>query len=312
MPQPPLAPEQPASLGLARAAATGAANAPVLPIDVERGLFLDAAKAREIGHTLAGEYCFAEPFPHIVLDDFLPAELARMALAELPRRGLESDVTFEMGYAGQHKRQILPEDCGPTARRIFHFFNSAPLLQFLEGLTTIQGLIPDPYFSGGGYHETARGGFLGVHADFRVNETLHLHRRLNLIVYLNEHWPDEYRGQLELWDRGMTRCCASIGPVFNRCVIFNTDADSYHGHPDPLECPPEVYRRSIALYYYTASQEIYKEVPNVGTMYRARPADGASVRSEARSLRVEQYLRQWVPPALQRYVFALRRRLKSR
>lgn len=284
----------------------------VLPINLDSGIALDTVRAREIGQALAGEYCFAEPFPHIVLDDFLPMELARTALAELPRRSLDSDVTFEMGYAGQHKRQILPEDCGSTARSIFHFFNSAPVLQFLEGLTSIQGLIPDPYFSGGGYHETAREGFLGVHADFRVNEMLHLHRRLNMIVYLNEDWREEYGGQLELWDRAMTHRCASVNPVFNRCVIFNTDADSYHGHPDPLQCPPDVYRRSIALYYYTASREIYKEVPNVGTMYRARPEDAASVHSEARSLRVEQYLRQWVPPALQRYAFALRRRLKSR
>lgn len=288
------------------------APSPVLPIDVARGIHLDVKKAREIGHALAGEYCFAEPFPHIVLDNFLPTELARLALTEFPRRSLESDVSFEMGYAGQHKRQVLPEDCGPAARRMFHFFNSAPVLQFLEALTTIQGLIADPYFSGGGYHETARGGFLGVHADFRINETLHLHRRLNLIIYLNEDWRDEYGGQLELWDRAMTQRCASVSPVFNRCVIFNTDADSYHGHPDPLQCPPDVYRRSIALYYYTASREIYKEVPNVGTMYRARPEDGAGVRSEARRLYVEQYLRQWVPPALQRYVFALRRRLSAR
>lgn len=297
-----------ASAGPSRAR-TGAA---VLPISEDGTLKMSAAAAREVGESLAGEYSFAEPFPHIVLDNFLPESVARMALEELPKRPLESDINFEMGYAGQFKRQILPEDCGERARQLFHFFNSAPMLQFLEGLTNIPSLIPDPYFSGGGYHETGRGGYLGVHADFRVNETLHVHRRINVIIYLNENWPEEYGGNLELWERDMSKCRATVRPLFNRCVVFNTDADSYHGHPDPLTCPPDAYRRSIALYYYTASKEIYKEVPNMGTVYQARPTDDASVKSEARSLRVEQYMRQWLPPALQRYAFAIRRRLKSR
>jgi hypothetical protein len=107
----------------------------------------------------------------------------------------------------------------------------------------------------------------------------------------------------------MTRKCLEIEPLFNRCVIFNTDADSYHGHPDPLQTPDDVRRRSIALYYYTASKEIYKEVPSTSTMYRARPGDDATTRREARNLLLEQHLRQWIPPALQRYVFALKRRL---
>jgi hypothetical protein len=214
-----------------------------------------------------------------------------------------------MGYAGLHKRQILPEECDAAARRLFHFFNSQPVLEFLEGLTSIQALIPDPYFLGGGFHETARGGKLGIHADFRVNEQLHLHRRLNLIIYLNDAWDESYGGNLELWSRDMSSKQREVAPLFNRCVIFNTDATSYHGHPNPLATPDGVFRRSIALYYYTASREIYNEIPNLSTIYHARPGDDKATHREARSLRLEQHLRQWVPPALQRYVFALKRRL---
>jgi hypothetical protein len=285
-----------------------AAAAPVLPI-APADLFLDAREARRIGEELSGRYSFAEPFPHIVLDRFLPDEVARAALAAFPQEALAHDRVFEIGYAGHHKRQVLPEDCGAEARRLFHFFNSAPMLQFLEGLSSIQGLIPDPYFVGGGYHETRRGGKLGIHADFRINERLHLQRRMNLIVYLNEQWDDAWGGQLELWDRKMQRMQVQVSPLFNRCVIFNTDADSYHGHPDPLATPEGLARRSMALYYYTASREVYHEVPSVSTIYHARPGDDAATRREARRLRLDQHLRQWTPPALQRWVFALRRRL---
>ena len=282
---------------------------PVLPIDVSDGLSLDANAARKIGESLSESYCFAEPFPHMVADQFLPEAVARAALEHFPRQALNSDKVFEMGYAGLHKRQVLPEECDAAARQMFHFFNSRPMLEFLEGLSSIPGLIPDPYFTGGGFHETARGGKLGIHADFRINEQLHLHRRLNVIIYLNEGWKDEWGGALELWDRDMKAKRLEVAPLFNRCVIFNTDADSFHGHPDPLQCPEGVTRRSIALYYYTASESIYRELPNQSTMYQARPGDSAANRREARDLRLEQHLRQWVPPALLRYVFALKRRL---
>lgn len=287
----------------------GADRKPLLPIDASRGLHLDSAEARKIGERLSGEYCFAEPFPHIVIDNFLPEDVIRLALDHFPSRPLQHDTVFEIGYAGQFKRQILPEDCDPPARRLFHFFNSAPFVGFLEGISSIRGLIPDPHFMGGGYHETGRGGYLGVHADFRINEHLHLHRRMNVIIYLNEEWHKEYGGELELWDREMKNKCASVLPVFNRCVIFNTDADSFHGHPDPLTCPDGVFRRSIALYYYTASQEIYKEVPANSTIYFARPYDNKTAKKEAFNLRMEQHMRQWLPPALHRYAFAIKRRL---
>lgn len=284
---------------------------PVLPIDSRDGFALPYQKAREIGEQLSSTYCFADPFPHIVLDNFLPEHIARLALEHFPAVSLQGDKVFEMGYAGLHKRQILPHDCDGEARALFEFFNSRPMLEFLEGLSTISGLIPDPYFNGGGYHETGTGGKLGIHADFRINEQLHLNRRMNVIIYLNENWQDEYGGFLELWDRDMKAKRQSVKPIFNRAVIFNTDADSYHGHPDPLTTPAGVLRRSIALYYYTASKEIYKEVPDHGTMYQARPGDSADVRKEARRLKFDEHLRQWVPPALLRYVRAVQRRLRA-
>lgn len=282
---------------------------PVLPIQTTGGLSLDCKTAREIGEGLAGQYCFSDPFPHIVLDNFLPEPLIRSAIDNFPKDALPGDRVFEIGYAGHHKRQIMPEDCPGPAREMFRFFNSQAMIEFLEGLSTISGLIPDPYFIGGGYHETSSGGKLGIHADFRINDRLHLHRRMNVIIYLNEEWKDEYGGSLELWDRDMKTKRHAVAPVRNRCVIFNTDADSYHGHPDPLTTPEGVLRRSIALYYYTASQQIYKEIPDTSTLYQSRPTDDANIRREARTLRFDQTLRQWTPPALLRYVYALKRRL---
>jgi len=141
----------------------------------------------------------------------------------------------------------------------------------LSELTGIEGLIADEGMEGGGLHQSLRGGYLNVHADFTVHP-LHptWRRRVNLLLYLNERWPPEYGGALELWSKDMRRCVSKIEPLGNRAVIFNTESDSFHGHPDPLQCPAGESRKSLALYYFTVESR-----PMVrSTEYRARPGEG--------------------------------------
>lgn len=278
-----------------------------LPIDNTDGFRLDAGEARAFGDLFSADYAQATPFPHIVLDDFLPEPLVREVLQHFPKGERVSDGVFNIGYGGEHKRQILPEDCDRYARELFQFFNSRPMLQFLEGLTGIDGLLPDPYFNGGGFHEISREGRLGVHADFRINDKLHVQRRLNLLIYLNPEWDDAWAGHLELWSRDMKQCVHKIAPLLNRCVVFSTEADTWHGHPDPLAIPEGMTRKSMALYYYSASRAIYEETPGRSTMYVARPGDSAKDKSEARSFRVNEYLKEWLPPVAFRQVMRARR-----
>jgi hypothetical protein len=277
---------------------------------LEDGVYLNAKEAKQFGENLSGDYCFAEPFPHIVIDNFLPEALINKIIENFPTEKLEGDVVFNGGYAGLYKRQIMPADCNGFIREVFGFFNSHAIVEFLQSLTTIPSLIPDPYFVGGGFHETSTGGKLGIHADFRINDTLHLNRRLNVIIYLNKDWKDEYGGHLELWDKKMQGKVHTIAPIFNRCVIFNTDADSFHGHPDPLTCPENVKRRSLALYYYTASKRIYEDTVAHSTMYKARPDDDAATKKEVRELVFDNYLRDLTPPVFYRIFRKVKDKLK--
>ena len=271
-----------------------------LPISIDDGVYLNIDDAKKYGEQLSGDYCFAEPFPHIVIDNFLPTELIEKILSNFPKDKLDNDVMFESGYAGLHKRQVMPIDCNGFIREVFGFFNSVSVIQFLESLTTIPALISDPHFVGGGFHETSKGGKLGMHADFRINDKLHLNRRINAIIYLNKDWKHEYGGHLELWDKKMQGRVHSIAPIFNRCVIFNTDADSFHGHPDPLTTPDGITRKSIALYYYTASKRIYEDSVAHSTMYKARASDDAATKKEVRRLVFDNYLQDLTPPIFSR------------
>ena len=158
-----------------------------------------------------------------------------------------------------------------------HYLNSEPFLEFLQILTGIQEpLISDPYFVGAGQHEIKKGGLLKVHADFNKHPTLHLDRRINVLVYLNKDWKEEYGGCFELWNEDMSKCGKKILPYFNRIAIFNTTDFSYHGHPDPLNCPEDRSRKSLALYYYSngrPNHEINLGLENHSTLFKPRQGD---------------------------------------
>ncbi len=199
---------------------------------------------------LRARYESARPFPHIVLDGLFADAALEALLAEFPRpeeiewAAFDNPTEKKLGY-----RYTSP--LKESLRAFLIDMNSAPVLQFLESLTGIDGLIPDPYYGGAGPHQILPGGFLKVHADFNWHPKLRLDRRLNLLVYLNHDWKEEYGGHLELWNREVTRCEQKILPLFNRTVVFSTTDFSFHGHPTPLACPPGMSRKSVSFYYYS-------------------------------------------------------------
>jgi Rps23 Pro-64 3,4-dihydroxylase Tpa1-like proline 4-hydroxylase len=129
--------------------------------------------------------------------------------------------------------------------------NSRQFVLFLETLTGIESLIPDPYFIGGGVYVSGQGDFLKIRADFNWHHKLQAYRRVNALLYLSDDWQPEWKGAIEFWDRGMTQVRSSALPVFNRLVVFSTSEHSNHGQREPNLCPPDVYRKVLNLYYYT-------------------------------------------------------------
>ena len=159
----------------------------------------------------------------------------------------------------------------PFIRQLIWELNSSTFIRTLEGLTGIENLIPDPSLRGGGLHQILPGGLLGIHADFTHHVKYDLERRVNLLLYLNKDWEDEYGGHLELWNRDASHCVKRIRPTAGRCIIFNTDADSYHGHPRPLTCPEGITRKSIAIYYYTHGRGDQNVEPTQRTDWQILP-----------------------------------------
>jgi hypothetical protein len=223
--------------------------------------------------TLAEQYRDNAPFPHIHLENLLDPNLARGVVMDFP----EADSHVWIQYKHQNENKIgLTKRAffSPRVLQVLDELNSPTFLSWLTHLTGIHGLVSDETLEGGGLHQSSRGGFLNVHADFTMHHyQRNWRRRINLILYLNEGWREDWGGSIELWNRDMRSCETRYLPLFNHALIFSTGDDSFHGFPDRLTCPPRVSRKSLALYYYTPEAEVHGG--GKSTNYRARPTDGA-------------------------------------
>jgi hypothetical protein len=276
------------------------------------GFQLDRDRLMALAERTREAYAAASPYPHAVMDDFLPEEILDAVLAEFPAPAEVDWLAFDSPL----ERKLATNShaaMGPATRHLLAELNSSAFIDFLERLTGIEGLVPDPHLEGGGLHQIERGGHLKVHADFNRHPRSGLERRLNVLVYLNRDWKDEYGGAFELWDADMTACEAKVMPYFNRCVVFSTTSTSYHGHPEPLGCPEGETRKSLALYYYSKDRPAEETRATHNTLFQARPGEQLADAAPAppppsRRESVKAALRWITPPIL----LEARRRLRDR
>lgn len=241
---------------------------------------LDSQRLDQMADQHHDAYVSADSYPHIYIDNFLNSDILDQVLSEFPK---PNDLEFYKydnpleKKLGMDQLSLLP----PTIVSILLAFNSSVFLTFLEKLSGIDGLISDPYYRGGGIHQSTRGGKLDIHVDFNLHPKLKLERRLNVLLYLNKDWKPEYKGGFEIWtghrsssgDHVLDYCVETIEPLFNRFAMFNTSEKSYHGFPDPIQCPDYMTRKSIALYYYTVGRPDDELVDPHSTVFVKRPHD---------------------------------------
>jgi hypothetical protein len=267
----------------------------------------DPAALKELGESSHSTYVNNVPFPHIVIDNFFDPQLLHGILTEVNAVDRSRRYAKFLDRKTDHNKfAFFPETVGPETSRLFYFLNSGPFLTYMEQLTGIDNLIADPSYFGGGLHLIETGGFLEVHADFNHLKKYNLERRINLLLYLNENWLDEYNGQLELWDRNTMTRAKSVSPVFNRCVIFSTTKESLHGHPAPLATPPGFVRRSFALYYYTNTWD--PAVQSHTTLYHISRNNKVKLRV---SRIVRGFILDLIPPIFRKSFRAIKRLIKG-
>jgi hypothetical protein len=265
--------------------------------------FLPLQRMQDLAKSAHSDYANAKPYPHIVLDNFFDPNIVDDILAEFPKPNAINWQTFD-NRAEIKLASAAEASFGPMTRLFLYHLNSVTFLDFLGRVTGIDNLISDPHFEGGGLHQIVRGGKLAVHADFNKHRYYGLDRRLNLLLYLNKDWREEYGGHLELWNREMSGCEAKVLPVFNRMMIFGTTDFTYHGHPDPLHCPEGMTRKSLALYYFSNGRPAEEVSGEHSTLFRAR--HGKEDLKPTMQQRVSRIAEDLLPPILMRQLRRLR------
>ncbi len=229
----------------------------ILPLDVPR---------------LREQYRTAKPFPFIAVDEFLEPEFAREVAASYPTFEAAQGQGHAFDFVNEKKKVQISDPSrfpGPV-QRLHEAISSPEFLADVSAVTGIDNLLVDDTLAGAGMHVTGPQGRLDVHVDFNLIEKQQLHRRLNILIYLNPEWHRSWGGEVELWDQHVKRRHHAFSPTLARCVIFETSERSFHG-VTAVTCPEHVVRRSFAAYYYTKEAPAGWDGRSHSTVFRARP-----------------------------------------
>lgn len=211
----------------------------------------------------------AQPYRHLVMDDFLEGDFA-----DLLHQNFPSIEALKIHWKGLNEKKSEGSDFdsfAPAFKKLRDCLSSDVMCRWIEDITGISDAFITPDHQGAGLHQGSNGSFLDVHIDFNIHNGLDVHRRLNLLIYLEKNWQEAYGGHIELWNKDVSELGRKLLPAFNRCVIFETNEISYHGY-GRITVPEGVTRKSFFAYYYT--KERADAVPYHDTIFKARPEEG--------------------------------------
>ena len=211
-------------------------------------------------HYLKMKFQLAEPFNHVVIDNFFTDEVARNIFKDMPGYDSELDATYD--NAIEKKRTV--QNWTKFSKNIYTAMTELVSQKFTENLrymTDETDLVADFGLHGGGIHLHQSGDYLNVHLDYDIHPKLDMKRKLNIIVYLNPNWKEEWGGNLGMWSHDDTtgqpkELIRSVAPLFNRALVFDTTQNSWHGVTEGINAPEGEYRKSLALYYLIPTTDL--------------------------------------------------------
>jgi hypothetical protein len=218
------------------------------------------------------DFKLGKPLPMAVIDNFLPAKVALELFEE--SNSIPSDYWTKFTRNGSHMKESKHLSVAPHAFNLVSYLHSSYALKSLEEVTGIRGIIPDPHLIGAGYSKSGNGDTLQIHNDFNWNEELQLHRALSLILYISPDWQTSWGGALDFYDDKRENIIRSVDCIFNRCLIWEYNKFGFHGYETPISCPPNEFRTTFRVFYYTSNSTHKTDDPPHRSQYWFDPTTG--------------------------------------
>lgn len=200
-------------------------------------------------------------FFYKIYNDFLPYDEAMLLYNDFPLDIENNDKWYAYKNPLEMNKYAYKnfEDIG-SVKRFYETLKTDSMLNYFKQESGFPSIENDPYLHGAGIHAYSTGGHLDLHLDYNIHPISKKERKLNFIYYLNKDWKSEWNGNLDLYNG--ENCVASIEPIFNRAVLFETNDDSIHGVPQTIKCPKDEIRKSLTLFYVQDSKPLneYKEI----------------------------------------------------
>lgn len=233
------------------------------------------ADVLESAPELARSFADGQPFRHVVIDNFLTGKFCDDICEQFPAFHKAHAFNENDLLGGKATRERV-RSLGDPFKEMDDLVRHADFLALVEIITGIAGFQYDPFYFGGGTHENRDGQDLDPHIDFNYHPVTNQHRRLNLIIYLNEGWEDAWGGSLQLhrdpYREPVADEIVTLTPLVNRCVIFETTEHSWHGFKR-IDLPADEKdrsRKSFAVYYYTQTRPESEIADEHSTVYVER------------------------------------------
>jgi Rps23 Pro-64 3,4-dihydroxylase Tpa1-like proline 4-hydroxylase len=223
---------------------------------------------------LSNQFINAKPYGNIIIPNFLNNEYAELLYSQFKNENLENNKIWhkycnpiEVKYANDNIETFEKD-----IKNLFYILSTKEITKIFSKISNIPNLEYDPYLHGAGLHVHPKNGRLNMHLDYEKHPTTGKERRLNLILYLSKNWDPSWNGETQLWDEKMENCIVKSPVIFNTAIIFKTNEISWHGLPEKINCPENIYRKSFAYYYVSdlSSQENSDKFGNDGTGYRTK------------------------------------------
>ncbi len=203
---------------------------------------------------LKSQYASSTPVPHVIIDNFLPANVFNQLCKEIKSFPQDKWIVKNLPNSGIRK-ESRDFTNSPVMQEIMIHLTSQMFVKWMSKITECDNIIPDIHHLGAGLSAAPAGSSLGLHVDFNWNNTLKLNRKFNLILYANETWDTAWNGDLEFWNKDKTECVYTINPLPNRLIFWEYEQELVHGFSKPLNCPIGIERQNLMTIYYTSNAE---------------------------------------------------------